>query len=138
MAGIAIGVVFVLILALALFYFYLRRSRRRDRESQLETQVYAPALQNEDSSMRQSEISLADEKSTPLVPQRRAALAQLREMQQQLAVNTSAGAMAQRNGDLEEALRENEALRARIQALERDLQSQTDTESSHDSPPGYY
>ncbi|KAF7358160.1 hypothetical protein MVEN_00864300 [Mycena venus] len=139
--GLAIGVILVLISALALFLFlHVRRarSRRHARESLLAPQVYAPALHSDDPPLRHSETSLASEKPPPLVPQRRAALAQLREMQQQLAVNTSADAMAQRDGDLEAARRENEALRARIQALERDLQSHADTESAYESPPGYY
>ncbi|KAJ6530657.1 hypothetical protein B0H19DRAFT_1191725 [Mycena capillaripes] len=129
-AGIAVGTVVVLILA-AILWLFLRRSRRRERLLELEPEVYPPMPHDEEHGIREVEI-LPREKSRPLAPQRRPAVEQLREMEAQLAANTHA--MGQRDGDLEEALQENEALRVRIRALERDLQSQTD---SYEPPPRY-
>ncbi|KAF7333094.1 hypothetical protein MVEN_02374600 [Mycena venus] len=125
-AGISAGAFFVLILPVIL-WFCLRCSRRWKRQLHLEPEAYILGPPGSEHGMRKVENKLRS-----LAPQRQEALAQLREMEEQLSVN--AGGMVQGDSGLEEALRQIEALRVRIRALERDPQLQTE---SSDSPPGY-
>ncbi|KAJ7661971.1 hypothetical protein DFH06DRAFT_363091 [Mycena polygramma] len=126
-AGIVIGVVLVLLIGV-LIWLGVRRSREMGgRDADLEPQIYVSPVH---ASSPEPAPWEAREKSGGgiRIPQE-ALVAQLRTMQEQLAISSGGTADA----DLQ---RQNEVFRARIAALEQELESQT-SGTSYESPPGY-
>ncbi|KAJ6485325.1 hypothetical protein C8R47DRAFT_1279018 [Mycena vitilis] len=126
-AGIVIGVVLALLLGVLIWLGVRRSHKTRQRDADLEPQIYVSPGHASSAEPAPWE---AREKAGggARIPQE-ALVAQLRTMQEQLAIST--GGIA--DADLQ---RQNEALRARIAALEQELESQM-SGTSYESPPGY-
>ncbi|KAJ6559684.1 hypothetical protein B0H19DRAFT_1289127 [Mycena capillaripes] len=134
-AGIAIGVVAVLILAIILA-LCVRRARRHKRTADLAPESYfivSPGRLAEYSVKGLVSDSL--ESISSVAQNRQEYLtAQLSAVQKQLeALQASVGTGG---AHLEQAMQQNEALRARIRMLEREMQSQWGLGLT-DSPPAY-
>jgi hypothetical protein len=121
--------------------FCVRHKRRKRRQNLTPQQVYFPAPDFERGVHPTGEKSGADtgvisrEPGSPTETRQESLEAQLRVVQEQLAVlNDTLG-----NGGagLQDAIRQNEALRERNRALERELYSLLEPESSDSSPPEY-
>ncbi|KAF7341683.1 hypothetical protein MSAN_02066600 [Mycena sanguinolenta] len=135
-AGIVVGSIIVLILAIVLALCVRRRRKRRSMTS-LAPESYLvvnPASTSESTPTRMTEnsrhLSVSD-----VSQQRQEYLAgRLRAVQKELeALQASVGTGGEH---LEQAMRQNEALRARIRMLEREMHSQWGLGLT-DSPPGY-
>ncbi|KAJ6564743.1 hypothetical protein B0H19DRAFT_1259156 [Mycena capillaripes] len=113
-AGTAIGVLFLLILGFIIIWFCLRRSRRRRKpEVDLRPHIYSPTPRDEEQGRRESRFR--GEKSRAFGAENRQEPL-LSQPQEQVVVPPDG------------------ASRARIRAMEQDLESQTRPETS---PPGY-
>ncbi|KAJ6453716.1 hypothetical protein C8R45DRAFT_630432 [Mycena sanguinolenta] len=133
-AGIVLSSIIVLILAIVLVVCVRRRRRRRSMAS-LAPESYLvvnPATTSESTPMTENSrhLSVSD-----VSQQRQEYLTgRLQAVQKELeALQASAGTGGEH---LEEAMRQNEALRARIRMLEREMQSQWGLGLT-DSPPAY-
>ncbi|KAF7346956.1 hypothetical protein MVEN_01448000 [Mycena venus] len=133
--GITIGAVAVLILVVILA-LCVRRTRRRQRTADLAPESYfivspeRPTLSTTTEPLSSSLESI----STVAQDRQEYLTAQLRAVQKQLeALQASVGTGG---AHLEEAMQQNEALRARIRLLEREMQSQWGLGLT-DLPPAY-
>ncbi|KAJ7628192.1 hypothetical protein DFH06DRAFT_1226481 [Mycena polygramma] len=139
-AGIVLGVLALLVLVILVFVCHARKRRRSGLE-ELRPESYfivnqASNTRPQPSNALKSAVTSPSDRTadSDLAQSRQEYLTtQLREVQKRLeAVQSSAG----NSTHLEEAMEENEALRARIRMLEAEMQSQWGRGLS-DSPPAY-
>jgi peptidoglycan hydrolase CwlO-like protein len=136
-AGITLAVI-LLILAVVIA-LCVRRSRRRQRDSDLQPESYfivQSALQpSAPASMPTGAPSKSAQLTLTVAQNRQEYLtAQLRAVQKEL--ETFQGNVGNSGNHLEQAMKQNDALRARIRMLEAEMQSQWGLGLT-DSPPAY-
>ncbi|KAF8194069.1 hypothetical protein K438DRAFT_1828471 [Mycena galopus ATCC 62051] len=138
-AGIVIGVLAVLILP-AIFALYVRRKRRRQRATALAPESYLIVTHTASGSTQATGSSTDSNPrhsgsiSTVAQTRQEFLTSRLRAVQKELeALQATVGTGGEH---LEQAMQQNEALRARIRMLEREMQSQWGLGLT-DSPPGY-
>jgi hypothetical protein len=141
-AGITIGALSVVFLAILVAC--VRRARRRQRASESALAPESYIIVNPAQRQVSNPVSISTLPSAPshscasistVAKNRQEYLtAQLRTVQKQL--ETLQASVGTGGGHLEQAMQQNEALRARIRMLEREMQSQWGLGLS-DSPPAY-
>ncbi|KAJ6466116.1 hypothetical protein C8R47DRAFT_1153940 [Mycena vitilis] len=139
-AGIVLGALALLVLVTLIFVCQTRRKRRRSALEELQPESYfinpASSTRPQPLNGLKSAVTSPSDRTvdSDLAQSRQEYLTtQLREVQKRLeALQSSAG----NSTHLEEAMEENEVLRARIRMLEAEMQSQWGRGLS-DSPPAY-
>ncbi|KAJ7023153.1 hypothetical protein C8F04DRAFT_1193717 [Mycena alexandri] len=146
-AAIVLSLAFLLILGFVLWLYLCRRSHLKRRRTRLALGYLSTEDQHEQQQQRREMQAISvkfqtltqqTQLTSPLTPnaepnaRRKSLEARLHGMQQQLSVPL--GATSRDGPDLE---LQNMGLRARIMALERELQTYLEPEQSDRAPPGY-